>query len=641
MPSRKIQLVAINLPPTCANDLRRLASGSEQTEAARLAFTHRRAHRRSRNLRFAALAALLLALIAAVFFAGNHTGENRRASRPNEIPRKSIAVLPFENLNPDEDPTLANGVQDQILNDLTKLSELKVISRTSVMRYQVGASRDLREISQQLRVAYVLEGSVERAGEKVRITARLRDATKDTPVWAQTYDRAQTDVFAIQSEIAQAIARELRTTLSPAAKAEIEQQPTRDLSAFTLYTRGKTLVYAARASDDSEANFRAGIELLNEAVARDPSFLVAYCELADAHATVFLYGIDNTPARLAMAEAAAGAARRLSPDSGDTHLASARVLYAGLHYDRARAELEVARRVLPNDPRIIVAGAYIHRRQGRWEEATREFQRALEFDPLNADLLQDLGSNYATLHRFADFTAVLDRAIALRPERIGLHLWRGQVALDERADPRPLRAVIEAKMKEDPASAKAQLDSRLTLTFSEHDFAGIANALAELGDRRYGADWARFSRAFGEGLLARMTGDEAAARRAFAADRIAQLALVEVQPDYGPVVSVLGLIEAGLGNKEEALRRGRRAIELLPIEKDAIRGPYMIAHLAVIAAWVGEKDLALEQIGLFEKITPAGFHYGKLKLDPMWDPLRGDPRFEAIVAAHAPPPDRK
>lgn len=618
------------------DDLRRLAAGSEQTEAGRLAFTRERAHRRSRNLRFAALAALLLALVAGVFFAGSRKDEKRRASPPREIPRKSIAVLPFENLSSGEDAAFASGVQDQVLNDLTRLSELKVISRASVLHYQPGAPRDLREISQQLRVAYILEGSVEQAGDKVRVTARLRDAMRDTQVWTQTYERERADVFAIQSEIAQAIARELRTTLSPAEKADIERQPTRDLSAFTLYTRGQALVNAARASDDSQVNFRAGIELLNEAVARDPSFHVAYCALADAHASVFLYGIDNTPARVAMAEAAVAAARRLSPDSGDTHLASARVLYAGLQYDQAREELEVARRSLPNDPRIILAGAYIHRRQGHWEDATREFERALEFDPLNTELLQDLGSNYTALHRFADLVAVLDRAIALRPDRIGLQLWRGQVALEERADPGPLRAVLEAKMKEDPASAKAQMDTRLTLAFSERDFTGIANALAELGNRRYGTDWARFSRAFGEGLLARMTGDEVTARRAFAADRITQLALVEAQPDYGPAVSVLGLIEAGLGNKEEAIRLGRRAIELLPVGKDSIRGSYMIAHLAIIAAWVGETDLAIEQIRRFEKVTPAGFLYGVLKLSPMWDPLRGDPRFEAIVAAHAP-----
>jgi tetratricopeptide (TPR) repeat protein len=311
-------------------------------------------------------------------------------------------------------------------------------------------------------------------------------------------------------------------------------------------------------------------------------------------------------------------------------------LYAELNYAAAREELEVARRVLPNDPRIFEVSAYINRRQGRWEESTRDLERVIEFDPLNTDVLHQVASNYEVLHRYREWAAVLDRAIALRPDSTGLRLTRGHVEKDERADTGRLRAEIEAKLKEDPASAKALVDSRLLLAFSERDFVGIANALADLGDRRYGRDWERFSRAFGEGLLARMTGDETAARRAFAADRITQLALVEAQPDYGPSVSMLGLIEAGLGNKEEAIRLGRRAIELLPVAKDSIRGVYLIAHLGIIAAWVGDKDLALDQVNLFNRLTPAGFHYGQLKLDPMWDPLRADPRFEAIIASRAP-----
>ena len=617
------------------NDLRRLASGSEQTEAAKVAFARERARRRSRNLRFAALAALLLALTTGVFFVGHQTAGDRSASRPDEIPRKSIAVLPFENLSRDEDASFADGVQDEVLTNLTKVSELKVISRASVVGYKAGAPRNLREISQQLRVAYVLEGSVERAGEKVRITAHLRDATRDTQVWAETYERELSDVFAIQSEIAEAISRQLRTTLSPAEKAEIERQPTRDLSAFNLYTRGKSLINAALSGDNPEASFDAGVRLLDEAAQRDPDFLAAYVYLARAHATIALYGIDNTPARIALSQTAVAAARRISPQSGDTHLAAAWTLYAALNYAGAREELELARRTLPNDPSIFELSAYINRRQGRWKESTQDFERVVEFDPLNTHALQSLGETYEALHRYADWAATLDRAIALKHSGADLRFTRADIDVFERADTRRMRAEIEAKEKEE-GNLASLVDWRLELAFSDRDFVGIANALADLGDRRYGFDWARCSRAFGEGLLARMSGDDRAARRAFAAARLTQLALVQAQPDYGPAVSMLGLIEAGLGNTEEALRLGRRAIELLPLEKDSIRGPYMIAHLAIIAAWVGEKDLALEQIRLFEKVTPAGFHYGRLKLDPMWDPLRGDPRFEAIIAAHAP-----
>jgi TolB-like protein len=620
------------------NDLKRLAQGNGETEAARLAASAQRTLRRSHAVRISAgLTAAAIVVSAAFFFGSRSTVHNDATPAAKEFSRKSVAVLPFENLTrAPENDSFTEGVQDQILTDLTQVSELKTISRTSVMRYPAGERRDLRAIGQQLGVAYLLEGSVQRAGEKVRVNAQLVDAAKDEQVWAETYDRELADFFVIQSEIATAIAGQLRARISPAQKAEIERQPTHDLNAFRLYTRGRTLVNAARSGDNPEANFDAAVRLLAEAAQLDPNFLAAQVELARAHASIALSGIDNTPASIALAETAVAAARRISPQSGDTHLAAAATLYATLNYAGAREELELARRTLPNDPRIFEMSAFINRRQGRWKECTQDFERLVEFDPLNPDALQSLAETYEALHRYPDWAATLDRAIALRPAGADLRFTRADVHLYERADTRRLRAEIEAKQNDDQPSIKAPVDWRLVLAFSDRDFVGIANALADLGDRHYGFDWARFSRAFGQGLLARMSGDERGARQAFATDRIAQLAVVQAQPDYGPAVSMLGLIEAGLGNKEEALRLGRRAVELLPVEKDSIRGPYMIAHLAIIAAWVGEKDLALEQMRLFEKLTPAGFHYGKLKLDPMWDPLRGDPRFEAIVAAHAP-----
>jgi serine/threonine protein kinase len=620
-------------------DLKRLVNRTGETEAAKFAERAQRATRRARRLKAAAVLAALALVLSAAFYFGSRSrvSQATASTATNAIPRKSVAVLPFENVSGDqENAAFTNGVQDQILTDLTKVSELKVINRTSVMRFPAGPARDLRAISRQLGVAFVLEGSVQRAGEKVRLHVQITDAATGERAWAETYERDLADIFAIQSEIAKAIATQLRAQLSPTQKAEIERQPTRDIAAFSLLTRGKALIDEARFGEDSDENFRAGIEFLEEAVARDPSFFVAYSHLAHAHATVFLYGIDNTPGRLAAARAAAEAARRLSPDSGDTHLASAMVLYAAREHGAARAELEVARQVSPNDPRVLELSAYIHRREGRWEESTRELERAREFDPLNVDLLFQVASNYEALHRYEDWAATLDRAIALHPDRIGPRISRGHCDLYARADTGRLRAELETKLREDPASARAAIDGRLLLAFSERDFVAIANALADLGDRRYGSDWARFSRSFGEGLLARMTGDGRAARRAFAADRIAQTALVQTQPEYGPAVSVLGLIEAGLGNKEEALRLGRRAIELLPTSQDSIRGPHMVAHLAIIAAWVGENDLAFEQMRRFEEQAPAGFHYGKLKLDPMWDPLRDDPRFAALLASHAP-----
>jgi serine/threonine protein kinase len=620
------------------DDLRRLASGTEQTEAARVALARERARRRSRNLRVAAVAALILTLAAGVFFVGQQIGGKRSAVQPNEISRKSIAVLPFADLNHDPDSaSFTEGVQDQILTDLTKVADLKVIGRTSVRNFHAGAARDRRAIGQQLRVAYLLEGNVQRAGETVRVEARLFDAKRDAQVWSETYELEVANVFAIRSEIAKKIAVQLRAKLSPAETAEIERRPTADLTAFNLYTRGKTLIELARSDENPEENSRAGIDLLTQAVERDPTFFVAWCRLADAHATMKLWGLDNTPERRALGEAAVEAARRLAPDAGETHLAAARLHYSILDYGSAREELERARRTLPNDPRTLELSAYINRRQSRWEEATRDFERLMEIDPLNTDVLLQVAGTYEALHRYDEEAAILDGVIALRPERVGTRFYRALVDVFARADTRRYRAELEAALKQDPAAAKSLVRERITLAFWERDYVGLANALATLGEGRYGNDWAQFSRAFGEGMLARMTGDEAAARAAFAADRVAQERIVAAQPDYAPAISMLGLIDAGLGRKEDALREGRRAVELLPVAKDSIRGTFMHAHLAIIAGWLGDKDLAIEQLLLHHHSVPAGAqHYGRLMLDPMWDALRGDPRFEAIVASLAP-----
>ena len=299
---------------------------------------------------------------------------------------KSIAVLPFENLSEEKaNAFFAEGVQDEILTHLARIADLKVISRTSVMQYKSGAPRNLREIGQQLGVAHVLEGSVQRAANKIRVNAQLIDARTDAHLWAQTYDRDLADVFAIQSEIAKAIADQLQAKLSPNEKRAIEQPPTTDLAAFDLYSRAKSLLLRAGFSATNDPDLRKAIELLDEAVKRDPSFFDAYCQLAYAHETLYaVLGSDHTPARLALAEAALQAATRLRPDAAETHLARAQYLYIGLRdYAGALAELEIARRALPNDPRLFEFTGYILRRRGQQEEGLQNLQRAVELDPRN------------------------------------------------------------------------------------------------------------------------------------------------------------------------------------------------------------------------------------------------------------------
>jgi tetratricopeptide (TPR) repeat protein len=527
-------------------------------------------------------------------------------------------------------------VQDEILADLAKVADLKVISRTSVMLYRSGNPRNLREVGEQLGVAHVLEGSVQRAGNRVRVMAQLIDARTDAHLWAQTYDRDLVDVFAIQSEIAKTIAEQLQARLSPAEKAAIEQRPTADLAAFDLYLRATALVDAGPGVRNWEENLLQAVNFLGQAIDRDPAFLLAYCKLAGAHDRLYLLGIDHTPGRLTLADAAVKNALRLGPDSGDAHLALAQHLYSNLDYDGARAEIGVAHRTLPNNPRIFELSGFIERRQGRWEESTRNFERALVLDPRNVPTFQNLASNYLALRDYAKAGAVLDRVLAFKPDDTDIRLARAILDMDWKADTRPWHALVETILKDNPGSAESIARSWLYLAFCEHDSVAAARALAVFGNKTFVVDAVQFGRAFYEGLLARMKGDVAAAHAAFTEARAAQEQILQAQPDYGPVLCVLGLIDAGLGRKEDALREGRRAIELLPVTKDSINGARMIEFFAVSAAWVGEKDLACEQLAIATRLPGCQLSYGQLKLFPSWDPLRGDPRFEKIVASLAP-----
>ena len=585
-----------------------------------------------RKLDFFIIAVLLL-VIAILLFQRLHPNVSPAVS---SSPEKSIAVLPFENLSRDPDNAFfTDGVQDEILADLAKVADLKVISRTSVMLYKSGNPRNLREIGQQLGVAHVLEGSVQRTANRVRVMAQLIDARTDAHLWAQTYDRELADVFAIQSEIAKTIADQLQAKLSPAEKAAIELRPTADLAAFDLYVRATALIDAEPGSPTGTEDLLQAVSFLGQAIVRDPAFLLAYCRLAGAHDRLYLLGIDHTPSRLTLADTAVKNALRLGPDSGDAHLALAQHLYSNLDYDAARAEIGVAHRTLPNNPRIFELSGFIERRQGRWEESTRNFERALDLDPRNVPTLQNFAFNYIVLRDYAKAGAVLDRVLAFKPDDTDIRLTRVILDMDWKADTRPWHALVETMLKDNPGSAESIAPTWLYLALCEHDSVAAARALAVFGNKTAGPDAVQFSRAFYEGLLARMKGDAAAAHAAFTEARAAQEQIVQAQPDYGPAVCILGLIDAGLGRKEDALREGRRAIELLPVTKDSLNGAHMIEYFAIIAAWVGEKDLACEQLAIATRV-PGILSYGSLKLLPSWDPLRGDPRFEKIVASLAP-----
>jgi TolB-like protein/Tfp pilus assembly protein PilF/predicted Ser/Thr protein kinase len=546
-----------------------------------------------------------------------------------------IAVLPFENLSEDkENAFFADGVQDDILNKLAKIADLKVISRTSVMEYR--GNRNIREIGKALRVSHVLEGRVRKTGARLYLHARLIDTRTDAQVWAKQYDLDLNHQFTIQGEIAKKIAQQLHAKISAAEALTIAQPITTDLTAFDLYTRARNLLLMKSLSASARANFLQAVDLLNGAVARDPAFFQAYSQLASAHGNLYFLGYDHSPARLALAEAAIQAAFRLRPDAGEAHLAQAESLYLGqLNYQGALAELEIASQSLPNDPKVFELKGYIQRRQGKQEDALHNLERAVELDPRNALTLQQMALSYELVRRYPEAKLVWDRVLAIEPNDMESKIARALVDFNWKADTRPLHLLIDSIRSTNPAVMASIADVWFILALAERDAIAAQNALIALGDTPLRDGPIRFNRSVVEGMIARLAKDDSKAQVAFTAARVEQEKILQTQPDYGPPLCVLGLIDAALGRKADALREGRRAVELLPVEKDALNGTRMVSYFAMIAAWVAEKDLACEQLSIAIGRS-SDLSYGQLKLLPFWDPLRGEPCFEQSVASLAP-----
>jgi TolB-like protein/Tfp pilus assembly protein PilF len=444
-----------------------------------------------------------------------------------QSPTTGIAVLPFENLSHDrEDASFADGIQDDLLTKLAKIRALKVISRTSVMKYPPGA-RDIRHIGKELQVSHALAGSLRKRGSWVHINAQLIDTRNDTHLWAEQYDSNLKDVFAIQSEIAQKVAEHLHAKISPAEKLAIQRPPTADLSAFDFYSRAKNLLLGTNFTTGAKANFLRAIDLLNQAVTHDSAFFQAYCQLAEAHGQMYLYAIDRTPERLALADTAIQAALRIRPDAGEAHLTRAGNLYrAYLDYDGALVELATASESLPNEPKIFELEGAIRRRQGKQEEALQNFQRAAELDPLNFSTLLQVALSYEYLRRYADEKITLDRALTVEPNDVQTKVVRASVELDWKADTRALHELIYEIRDRSPAEIENVADNWLICALAERDPAGATDALAALGENKFGNDIVKFNRPFVEGVIARMATDEDKAVSAFAAARAEQEKLV-------------------------------------------------------------------------------------------------------------------
>ena len=585
-------------------------------------------HWARRNPAVAGMALLLLALGTAV---GIMTWKSGLLHRPTNI---AIAVLPFENLSQTKESAFfADAIQDGILTKLGRVAELRVISRTSVMAYH--GARNTRQIGRALNVSHVLKGSVRWEAGRIHLSAQLIDTRTDNQVWAEEYDQDLANVFLTQSEIAKEVVDQLEAKVSAGEKAAIEEPPTSDFVAYDFYLRARDLLltlFSSRAG----ADLLQAADLLNQAVARDPSFFQAYCQLAYTHDQLYFLGFDHSPSRLALAEAAIQAAFRIRPEAGETHLARADNLYRGyLDYEGALAELAAASQTLANSPRLFALKGYIERRQGRWEESTRNLERAIDLDPRDFYALQQVAISYGVLRRYAEEKSVLDRALSIAPGDVDTKVARASVEFHWKADTRSLHQTIDSIRVTNPAALANIANDWLSCALAERDVSAAKDALNAFGEIPLTDYAVHANRQLMEGVIARMINDDETARAAFTVARVEQEKAVQAQPNYGPPLCVLGLIDAGLGRKEEALREGRRAVELLPVRKDAINGPLMIAYLAMIAAWVGEKDLACEQLAIAVR-SPSTLSYGQLKLLPFWDPLRRDPRFEKIVASLAP-----
>ena len=597
---------------------------------------------------------LIIGLVLAIgggflwrFAAASRMPDNKAAAVPNEsrtpelaavIPEKSIAVLPFENLSRDPDNAFfTNGVQDEILTDLAKIADLKVISRTSVMQYKSGATRNLREIGEKLRVAHLVEGSVQRVANKVRVNAQLIDVRNDAHLWAQTYDRDLADVFAIQTEIAEAIAQQLQAHLSSREKAQMAATPTTDLVAYDLFLRGGQL-YEQGNNPDAKGSLLQAITLLEEAVRRDPKFVRAYCLMCEIHLSLYWGGFDHTEARRELARVTLQNAEKLEPDSGEVHMQKGLYAYHGFRdYDRALSEFELARRLLPNEAQLYTNLGAVDRRTARWKEAEENFGRAVELDPANFSVLEEAAFTFQKLRRYREAEPLLKRALTILPDDPFARGAFGWNSFTEKADVLAWRKQIESVANKGPEAARGVAFLSLLCAWAERDRAGAEKAvdLVPAEGIANPIDETPIPREWCVGRTARIFGNTEVAQASLQAARTIFQRMTNDQPDHAQAWGYLGLTDAMLGRRADAIREGNRACELLPYSKDSWIGPTWINNLAMIYAWVGDKESALKQLEISSGI-PTGITYGELKLNPDWDPLRGDPRFEKIVQSLAP-----
>jgi serine/threonine-protein kinase len=555
---------------------------------------------------------------------------------PASIPEKSIAVLPFENRSDEkENAYFAGGVQNEILTNLAKIGDLWVISRTSVMQYKSGAPRNVREIGEQLRVAHLLEGSVQRSGNRVRVTAQLIDARSDTQQWAEHYDRDLADVFAIQSEIAKAIADQLKAKLSPQEKASVEEIPTANTEAYVLYLRANQI---ERNPDTMLEDYKIAEGLFVQAIELDPNFALAHARLASIQAEIFHY-YEPTDARRAKARTEAETALRLEPNLAEAHFALGQCIYwIDRDYGNALEQFELASRLSPSngDARRLIAA--IRRREGKWEEALGAYERVAAIDPQNPNTVREVLFTNIAMRRWSEAAHWGERMRAMAPASLVAKVQSGYVDFWWKGDTQLLKSLVDqvaAGVDPDGAVTASRWDvAMLRRDYSEAKKVLETSSANELSYTTAGTT----PKIFFEGCIYLAQGDSVNAQKALELARPAFEASVKEAPTSAERHAILGWLYAFMGRKDDAIREGRRAVELKPESKDAVDGTLMNGYLALIYARVGENDLAIPLIERLLKIPGAvdsadySITINDLKYRWEWDPIRGDPRFQKLIA---------
>ena len=545
---------------------------------------------------------------------------------------KSIAVLPFQNLSDEkENAYFADGIQDDVLTNLSKIGDLKVISRTSVMPYR-GKASNVREIGKALGVGAILEGSVRRIGNRVRVNVQLINADTDEHMWAEDYDRDLTDVFAIQTDLAQQIVRELQAKLSPMEKAQIERKPTANGEAYLAFVQAHNL----SGAKESLEKLRQSEQLYQRAIDLDPNFALAIARYSQLQSW-FVNDIERTPERREIGRTLAERALQLQPDLPEAHLALGFSYYYGdKNYEAALREFEIAQRGLPNGSEVYLAIGAIQRRQGQWAQSTANLEKAVSLNPKDTWPLQQLSYNYAMLRDFDKANQTIDRALALDPTAFGPLEVKSRLAISEKGDfsvaEKALGAMNSAGMTNEEKLKLAS--TRADVFFLERKYREGLQAAEPLPDDQIagfpGGLWSKY---YYIGFARKALQDELEARAAFLKAKTAAEEQIKRSPDDAKLHMQLAKALAQLGAKEAALAEAQRASELQPESKDALDGPHITEGVAEVYAIIGDNDRAIEILdGLLNRpsyVTAQG-----LRVNPIWDSLRNDPRFQALIDRH-------